>query len=866
MSEQMQTFEVDRSKYDNPDSHKPKFVAVPGLNEDLVREISKSKSEPEWMLQKRLKALELFNKTKVPTWGPDLSDLKFEEIVYYIRPDAKESESWDEVPEEIKKTFERLGIPEAERTALAGAGAQYDCLTADTKVFTNPKGARNISDVQIGDTVFALDEKRNEIVTSKVQAVIDKGKRPVFKVRIRGKEIKATYNHPFLTLVDRRKDGRQRSRFSKEWRYLNELQKGDIIAVATDLPDTGKPHVFSKPVMKRIVQGSNQFGAKYDLDISSSYNKVIYPHSSTDDIMWLFGFFLGDGYITQPKNKDKKRLNFAIHEKDKEVRDKVKEVIKENFGYTIKTEDTFRISVNATLIADFFKKNGFYGNSREKEIPQWVFKIPKEQKKHLIAGYIDADGTVREKNKDAVLTSVNKKLLEQIKELIVYCGIDSSKITSFVMESGKDCYRIQLTGRTKYLPCVHPMKKGRLLSKILDFGRKNSLQGTTIRKYCSESVGFSRIEDITYCGEESVYDLTIENHHNFVANGVVVHNSEVVYHKIQKKLKDQGVIFENMDVALQKYRELVKKYFMTNCIPITDHKFIMLHGAVWSGGTFIYVPKGVKVDLPLQAYFRMNSQMGGQFEHTLIVVDEGAELHYIEGCSSPRYQKNSIHAGCVEIYVEEGAKMRYSSVENWSKNVYNLNTKRAIVKKNAKMEWINGNNGSKSTMLYPCSVLVGEGASTDNLGIAFANTGQNQDTGSKVIHAAPNTTSTIIAKSISKGGGITSYRGSVQVTKSATNAKCSVKCDALIIDGKSKSNTYPFMNIETNKVNIAHEASVGKIGEEEVFYLMSRGLSEEEAVKMVVSGFTTEITKKLPLEYAVELNKLIELEMERRVG
>src|SRR3989338_8877631 len=198
MSEQMQTFEVDRSKYDNPDSHKPKFVAVPGLNEDLVREISKSKSEPEWMLQKRLKALELFNKTPVPTWGPDLSDLKFEEIVYYIRPDAKESESWDEVPEEIKKTFERLGIPEAERTALAGAGAQYDCLTADTKVFTNPKGARNISYVQIGDTVFALDEKRNEIVTSKVQAVIDKGKRPVFKVRIRGKEIKATYNHPFL--------------------------------------------------------------------------------------------------------------------------------------------------------------------------------------------------------------------------------------------------------------------------------------------------------------------------------------------------------------------------------------------------------------------------------------------------------------------------------------------------------------------------------------------------------------------------------------------------------------------------------------------------------------------------------------------
>jgi Fe-S cluster assembly protein SufB len=468
MSDNMQSFEIDRSRYDDADDHKAKFTAAPGLTEDLVKEISKTKNEPDWMLEKRLRGLKLFNQTPLPSWGPDLSKLDFSEIVYYVRPNAKESTTWDEVPEEIKNTFEKLGIPEAERNALAGVGAQYD--------------------------------------------------------------------------------------------------------------------------------------------------------------------------------------------------------------------------------------------------------------------------------------------------------------------------------------------------------------------------------------------------------------SEVVYHKIEKSLKDKGVIFENMDVALKKHPELIKKYFMTSCIPITDHKFIMLHAAVWSGGTFIYVPKNTKVELPLQAYFRMNAKQGGQFEHTLIVLDEGAELHYIEGCSSPVFSKSSIHAGCVEIFVEKNAKMRYSSIENWSKNVYNLNTKRAIVQKDAVMEWINGNMGSTKTMLYPCSVLVGEGASTDNLGIAFAGKGQDQDTGSKVIHAAPNTSSTIVAKSISKDGGVSSYRGSVQITKNAKNSKCSVNCDALLIDDKSTSNTYPFMNVETNKVDLAHEASVGKIGEEEVYYLMSRGLSEEDAIKLVVSGFASEITKKLPLEYAVELNKLIELEMEGSIG
>ena len=343
-------------------------------------------------------------------------------------------------------------------------------------------------------------------------------------------------------------------------------------------------------------------------------------------------------------------------------------------------------------------------------------------------------------------------------------------------------------------------------------------------------------------------------------------DSEMMYHNLKKEWEDQGVIFENMDVALQKYPELVKKYFMSRCIPVNDHKFIMLHAAVWSGGTFIYVPENVRVGIPLQAYFRMNAERGGQFEHTLIVADKGSEVHYVEGCSAPSYSKNALHAGCVELFVHEGARIRYSSVENWSKNTYNLNTKRAIVEKNGVVEWINGNMGSGCTMLYPCSVLVGEGARSDSLGIAFAGPDQNQDTGSKVLHLAPNTSSTIRAKSISKGGGISSYRGSVQVAERAKNTRCSVVCDALLIDDKSVSNTFPFMRIDTNKVDIAHEASVGKIGEEQIFYLMSRGLTEEQAMQMVVSGFIEPIVKQLPLEYAVELNKLIELEMEGTVG
>lgn len=365
----------------------------------------------------------------------------------------------------------------------------------------------------------------------------------------------------------------------------------------------------------------------------------------------------------------------------------------------------------------------------------------------------------------------------------------------------------------------------------------------------------------------SVYDrLGIPEAERSMLAGVgAQYESEMVYHNLKKEWEDMGVIFLDMDDALEKYPDLVRQYFM-KCVPPTDHKFAALHGAVWSGGTFLYVPKGVRVREPLQAYFRMNAKNMGQFEHTLIIVEEGADAHYIEGCSAPKYGSQGLHAGLVEIFVKPGAKCRYSSVENWSRDTYNLNTKRAIVEKDGTMEWIGGNMGSGVTMLYPCSVLVGEGARCDHMAIAFANAGQWQDTGAKVFHMAPHTSSKVISKSISKGGGTAVYRGQLKVAPHAHDCIANVECDALLLDDASRTDTIPDIQIRNNEVTIAHEATVGKLSEEDLFYLQSRGIPLDEARAMIVNGFIEPIVRLLPLEYAVEMNRLIELEMEGSVG
>ena len=343
------------------------------------------------------------------------------------------------------------------------------------------------------------------------------------------------------------------------------------------------------------------------------------------------------------------------------------------------------------------------------------------------------------------------------------------------------------------------------------------------------------------------------------------YDSEVVYHNIKQELVDQGVVYTDMDSALIEYEDLVKEYFM-KLVPPTDHKFAALHGAVWSGGSFVYVPEGVHVDIPLQSYFRLNAPGAGQFEHTLIIVEKNASLHFIEGCSAPMYKVNNLHAGCVELFVKENSKLRYSTIENWSRNMYNLNTKRALVDKNGTIEWVSGSFGSKVSMLYPMSILRGEGAKSEFTGITFAAQGQYLDTGTKVVHAAPYTTSTVNTKSISKGGGHAVYRGLLKVTEGAHHCKSTVSCESLMLDNLSKSDTLPIIVLNNDNIDMGHEAKIGRISDEAIFYLMSRGISEEEARAMIVRGFVEPITKELPLEYAVELNNLINLELEGSIG
>ena len=343
------------------------------------------------------------------------------------------------------------------------------------------------------------------------------------------------------------------------------------------------------------------------------------------------------------------------------------------------------------------------------------------------------------------------------------------------------------------------------------------------------------------------------------------YDSEVVYHSIKQELVKQGVVYTDMETAVREYPEIVKEHFM-KCVPMSDHKFVALHAAVWSGGSFVYVPKGIKVDIPLQSYFRLNSPESGQFEHTLIIVEEGASLHFIEGCSAPKYNKVNLHAGCVELYVKDNSYLRYSTIENWSKNMLNLNTKRAVVGKNAQIDWVSGSFGSRISMLYPMSILNGEGAKTEYTGISFAGRDQNLDTGFKVVHNAPNTSSVVNSKSISKNGGICTYRALTQVMPNANNSKCSVSCESLMLDDISRSDTIPVNDIRNDEVEFSHEAKIGKISDKTIFYLMSRGISEEDAKAMIVRGFAYPISKELPLEYAVEMNNLINLELEGAIG
>ena len=406
----------------------------------------------------------------------------------------------------------------------------------------------------------------------------------------------------------------------------------------------------------------------------------------------------------------------------------------------------------------------------------------------------------------------------------------------------------------KKVPDWGPSIEGLNMDQIVTYVRPNTkMQGSWDEvpeeiKDTFERLGIPQAERKSLAGVGAQYD------------------SELVYHNVKAEVAAQGVVYSDLESALRgEYADLIRSHFM-KLVPPTDHKFAALHGAVWSGGSFVYVPKGVKVEIPLQSYFRLNAAGAGQFEHTLIIVEEGAYLHFIEGCSAPKYNVANLHAGCVELYVGKNATLRYSTIENWSKNMYNLNTKRAKVEEGGKVEWVSGSFGSHVSYLYPMSILAGRGARAEFTGVTFAGKGQNLDTGCKIVHSAPDTSSYVNTRSISKSGGISTFRSSVVVNHQAKNSKSSVSCQSLMLDSESRSDTIPAMDIRTSQADIGHEAKIGRISDQAVFYLMSRGISEEEARALIVSGFADNVSKELPLEYAVEMNNLIRLEMKGTVG
>jgi Fe-S cluster assembly protein SufB len=692
--------------------------------------------------------------------------------------------------------------------------------------------------------VFALDEGIDMFRVAPVRASAQTGVRQTYEVVVGTRTIRATDNHPFLVLSDERRPGRLRARYRKVWKTVAEMQPGDLVAVPRGLPRFGGAHRF---------ETTDGFG----------------PAESSPDLMWLLGFYLGDGFMRSSGRTH--RVEFAVVEDDDAVRDQVVGIVQEQFGLEVKESQPDRVVVNSKRLVEWLTANGFFGNAHTKQIPSWVLGLSHAERLSFLGGWVDADGYVGPaRSGSVILTSVNEPLLEQARELALLVGLRVGGPYAFASPHPSDPerlvqgFRLHITGPFERLDCRNPRRTSR-------FGRRKYVQsstsarGTTFRTHVTQHLGFERVTSITPYDVEPVYDIEVDGPHNFIAEGLVVHNSEVVYHKIREDLEEQGVVFLDTDTALKEHEDLFKEYF-GSVIPPGDNKFASLNTAVWSGGSFIYVPPNVNVEIPLQAYFRINTENMGQFERTLIIVDENSYVHYVEGCTAPIYSSDSLHSAVVEIVIKKNARCRYTTIQNWSNNVYNLVTKRAVAREGATMEWIDGNIGSKVTMKYPAVWLMGERAKGETLSVAFAGEGQHQDAGSKMVHAAPNTSSTIVSKSVARGGGRTSYRGLVQVNEGCHGARSTVKCDALLVDDISRSDTYPYNDVREDDVSMGHEATVTKLSEDQLFYLMSRGMSEDEAMAMIVRGFVEPIARELPMEYALELNRLIELQMEGAVG
>ncbi len=852
MATKAEDLQLGTYKYGWHDDVTPVFEPKRGLNEDVIREISAMKNEPEWMLATRLKAYEHFQRRPMPNWGADLSGIDFDNIYYYIKSTEQQATTWDELPAEIKDTYDKLGIPEAEKQRLiAGVAAQYECLSGDTGVWTANRGVVPIKEVDTGDRVFALDEESGRFVVAPVRAGAQTDVRQTYRVTVGGRTIRATDNHPVLTLSDDRKPGRQRARYARRWKTVGELAVGDLVAVPRGLPEFGAAHAL--PAM------SDPHGR----------SRARVPSETNVDLMWLLGFFVGDGSLQAAGRTH--RVQFAVPSTQPEVRAEIIRIAEEQLGLTAIAADDVRVVLNSKALVEWIEDLGFVGTALTKRVPDWVFGLPQDQRMAFLGGWIDADGYVRpERWGSILLTSANQPLLEQAAALAAVSGLRTAGPWEFTNKHPHDtdrtlvAFRLGISGDFEQLDCRNPARTARFERRRYHHSA-TSARGTTFRSHVTQHLGFARVTAIEEGEVEPVYDIEVDGPHNFIAEGMVVHNSEVVYHKVREDLEAQGVIFLDTDTALQEHEDLFREHFM-KVIPANDNKFSALNTAVWSGGSFIWVPEGVKVDIPLQAYFRINQQNMGQFERTLIIAEPGSYVHYVEGCTAPIYSSDSLHSAVVELIAKPGSRLRYTTIQNWSNNVYNLVTKRAAAYEDATVEWIDGNIGSKVTMKYPSVFLMGRGARGEVLSVAFAGDGQHQDAGAKMVHHAPDTSSNIVSKSVAQGEGRTSYRGQVSIKEGANRVKSNVVCDALLLDEHARSDTYPYMDIEEEDARIGHEASVSKVGEEQLFYMQSRGIEEFEALAMIVRGFIEPISKELPMEYSVELNRLISLNMEGSVG
>ncbi|MGF2943602.1 SufD family Fe-S cluster assembly protein, partial [Mycobacterium sp. Lab-001] len=625
-----------------------------GLSEAVVRDISAKKSEPEWMLATRLKALRIFERKPMPSWGSNLEGIDFDNIKYFVRSTEKQAASWEELPEDIRNTYDRLGIPEAEKQRLvAGVAAQYECLAGETLVWTANRGQIPIKEIEFGDYVFAYDEGAERFVVAPVKAAAQTDTRLTYTVQTTRRSVRATGNHPMLVLRDERKDGRQRARFARRWVTVDEIKPGDFIGVPRRIPE---------------------FGVTAELpDVAG----LDVPRVSSVDLMWLLGLYIGDGNLhLSPKTY---RVQFAVPATDVRLRAEVTRVVGELFGLRCIEADDYRIVVNSKALTEWIVALGFGGVSLTKRVPDWVYGLPVEQRLAFLGGWVDADGYVGPASGDSVLlTCANEALLGQARELAELSGLRAGGPWAFSQpyrhapERTQTAWRLGISGDFERLGCRNPKRTDR-------FGRRrylhssNGAHGTTIRAHTNDWLGFERVKSIEPHTVEPVFDVEVDGPHNFVAEGLVVHNSEVVYHQIREDLEAQGVIFMDTDTGLRERPEIFQQYFGT-VIPAGDNKFSALNTAVWSGGSFIYVPPGVHVDIPLQAYFRINTENMGQFERTLIIVDEGAYVHYVEGCTAPIYKSDSLHSAVVEIIVKPGGRCRYTTIQNWSNNVYNLVT------------------------------------------------------------------------------------------------------------------------------------------------------------------------------------------------